>query len=255
MLTPAEDLAIDLTLGGLARRLRRGDACTRRTARARLRRRGRAPQHPGGRAVAVRRHRDRQRRADRRRGDPRPSSRRAVAGATTAADAIAAIDAYFASPAAASSPPAYVGATDDLTPVDIGEGQRLDYGMRADEARDRRAAARPRHRGGGGRRRASPATWPSGWRCSARPASGCSPPRRGCSTCAPRSASCRSAVENAKASAHLRARDARARAGEDRRDRSAGGGLGLPAARGAARVDLHGDLAARRACASPTSCA
>jgi flagellar hook-associated protein 3 FlgL len=59
----------------------------------------------------------------------------AVAGATTAADAMAAVDAYFASPAGGFYTTAYVGATDDLTPVDIGEGQRLDYGMRADEDR------------------------------------------------------------------------------------------------------------------------
>ena len=58
----------------------------------------------------------------------------AVAGATTAADAMAAVDAYFA-PGGGFFTTAYVGSTDDLTPVDIGEGQRLDYGMRADEAR------------------------------------------------------------------------------------------------------------------------
>ena len=103
MLTPAEDLAVDLTsaasLGDY------GAAMLHATHGARrLRRRGRAAQHPGGRPVAVRRHRDRQRRADRRRDDPRRLSA-AVAGATTAADAIAAVDAYFASPAAASSPP------------------------------------------------------------------------------------------------------------------------------------------------------
>jgi flagellar hook-associated protein 3 FlgL len=59
----------------------------------------------------------------------------AVAGATTAADAIAAVDAYFASPGGGFFASAYVGSTDALTPVDIGEGQRLDYGLRADEAR------------------------------------------------------------------------------------------------------------------------
>jgi flagellar hook-associated protein 3 FlgL len=49
-----------------------------------------------------------------------------------AADAIAAIEAYFAKPAGAFYAGGYVGSTTDLTPVDIGEGQRLDYGMRAD---------------------------------------------------------------------------------------------------------------------------
>jgi flagellar hook-associated protein 3 FlgL len=53
-------------------------------------------------------------------------------GAATAADAIAAIEAYFAKPAGAFYAGGYVGSTTDLTPVDIGEGQRLDYGMRAD---------------------------------------------------------------------------------------------------------------------------
>jgi flagellar hook-associated protein 3 FlgL len=53
-------------------------------------------------------------------------------GAATAADAIAAIEAYFARPAGAFHASGYVGSTTDLTPVDIGEGQRLDYGMRAD---------------------------------------------------------------------------------------------------------------------------
>jgi len=55
-----------------------------------------------------------------------------AAGSADAAAAIAAIDAYFAKPAGAFHASGYVGATDDLTPVEIGEGQRLDYGMRAD---------------------------------------------------------------------------------------------------------------------------
>ena len=59
----------------------------------------------------------------------------AVGGATTAAAAIAAVDAYFAPPGGGFFTSAYVGSTDNLTPVDIGEGQRLDYGMRADEER------------------------------------------------------------------------------------------------------------------------
>lgn len=55
-----------------------------------------------------------------------------AAGAPDAATAIAAIDAYFARPAGAFYASGYIGATDDLTPVQIGEGQRVDYGMRAD---------------------------------------------------------------------------------------------------------------------------
>jgi flagellar hook-associated protein 3 FlgL len=56
-----------------------------------------------------------------------------AAGAATAADAIAAIEDYFAKPAGAFYTNGYTGAADDLTPVDIGEGQRLDYGMRAEQ--------------------------------------------------------------------------------------------------------------------------
>ena len=57
-----------------------------------------------------------------------------AAGAATAADAIAAIDAYFAkTPPGAFYTNGYVGSVDDLTPVEVGEGQRIDYGMRADQ--------------------------------------------------------------------------------------------------------------------------
>jgi flagellar hook-associated protein 3 FlgL len=55
-----------------------------------------------------------------------------AAGAPDAAGAIAAIDAYFAKPAGAFHTTGYIGSPDDLTPVEIGEGQRLDYGVRAD---------------------------------------------------------------------------------------------------------------------------
>jgi flagellar hook-associated protein 3 FlgL len=55
-----------------------------------------------------------------------------AAGAPDAASAIAAIDAYFARPAGAFYATGYIGATDDLTPVQIGEGESVDYGMRAD---------------------------------------------------------------------------------------------------------------------------
>lgn len=55
-------------------------------------------------------------------------------GAADAAAAIAAIDAYFTPPAGGFFATGYVGSTADLTPVEIGEGQRLDYGVRADAA-------------------------------------------------------------------------------------------------------------------------
>ena len=54
-------------------------------------------------------------------------------GSATAADAITAIDAYFAKPAGAFYTSGYTGSPNDLTPVDIGEGKRMDYGMRADQ--------------------------------------------------------------------------------------------------------------------------
>jgi flagellar hook-associated protein 3 FlgL len=56
-----------------------------------------------------------------------------VAGAMTAADAAAAIDGYFSeTPPGAFFTSGYIGAPDDLAPVDIGEGQRLDCAVRAD---------------------------------------------------------------------------------------------------------------------------
>lgn len=53
-------------------------------------------------------------------------------GAPDAASAIAAIDAYFTRPAGGFFTTAYVGSADDLTPVDIGDQERVDYGLRAD---------------------------------------------------------------------------------------------------------------------------
>ncbi len=57
-----------------------------------------------------------------------------AAGAPDAASAITAINGYFAkTPPGAFYTNGYIGATSDLSPVEIGEGQRLDYGMRADD--------------------------------------------------------------------------------------------------------------------------
>ncbi len=56
-------------------------------------------------------------------------------GASTASDAIAAIDDYFRKepdPAGAFYSDGYTGSTDDTAGVDVGEGRRLDYGLRAD---------------------------------------------------------------------------------------------------------------------------
>jgi flagellar hook-associated protein 3 FlgL len=55
-----------------------------------------------------------------------------AAGAADAAAAIVAIDAYFTPPGGGFFATGYVGSTTDLTPVEIGEGQRLDFGLRAD---------------------------------------------------------------------------------------------------------------------------
>ena len=103
------------------------------TARQRLRRHRGPAQRAGGRAVALRRHRHRQPGAGAGRTRSSPISTRWRPGRADAAAAIAAIDAYFAKPAGAFYTSGYVGSADDLTPVEIGEGQRLDYGMRADQ--------------------------------------------------------------------------------------------------------------------------
>lgn len=58
-----------------------------------------------------------------------------AAGSVTAADAIVAIDAYFASPAGAFHSAGYLGSTDGLAGADIGEGERLDYGVSATDDR------------------------------------------------------------------------------------------------------------------------
>lgn len=58
-----------------------------------------------------------------------------AAGAATAADAISAIDAYFASPAGGFYATGYLGSSDGLAAADIGEGQRLDYGVSATDDR------------------------------------------------------------------------------------------------------------------------
>lgn len=60
----------------------------------------------------------------------------AVAGATTAADAQTAIDDFFSkAPPGGFFTGGYLGSDSDLTSVDIGEGQRLDFGVRADDDR------------------------------------------------------------------------------------------------------------------------
>ncbi len=58
-----------------------------------------------------------------------------AAGAATAADASAAIDAWFARPGGGFFATGYLGSTTPLTAVDIGEGERLDAGVTADADR------------------------------------------------------------------------------------------------------------------------
>lgn len=54
-----------------------------------------------------------------------------AAGAATGADAAAAIEAYFTAPAGGFFADAYTGSNDPLTAVEIGEGSRLDYQVKA----------------------------------------------------------------------------------------------------------------------------
>lgn len=58
-----------------------------------------------------------------------------ASASVTAADAIAAIDAYFATPAGAFHTSGYLGSTSHLAPADIGEGERLDYSVTAADER------------------------------------------------------------------------------------------------------------------------
>jgi flagellar hook-associated protein 3 FlgL len=57
-----------------------------------------------------------------------------AAGAATPADAVAAIEAWFAPPGGGFYATGYVGSTTSLVPVEIGDGARLDYAVRADDA-------------------------------------------------------------------------------------------------------------------------
>ena len=57
-----------------------------------------------------------------------------AASAGSAEAAIDAVNAYFTAPSGGFFATGYIGSTDDLTAVDIGEGRRLDYGVRADQA-------------------------------------------------------------------------------------------------------------------------
>lgn len=58
-----------------------------------------------------------------------------ASASATAADAAAAIDAYFATPGGAFHTSGYLGSTGNLAPADIGEGERLDYGVTAADGR------------------------------------------------------------------------------------------------------------------------
>lgn len=58
-----------------------------------------------------------------------------AAGSATAADAMAAIDAYFAKPSGGFHSTGYLGSTTGLAAADIGEGERLDYAVTATDDR------------------------------------------------------------------------------------------------------------------------
>lgn len=57
-----------------------------------------------------------------------------AAAAGSAEEAIDAVNAWFAAPSGGFYASGYIGSTEDLASVDIGEGRRLDYGLRADQA-------------------------------------------------------------------------------------------------------------------------
>ena len=57
-----------------------------------------------------------------------------AAAAGSAEEAIAAVNAWFAAPSGGFYASGYIGSAEDVASVDIGEGRRLDYGMRADQA-------------------------------------------------------------------------------------------------------------------------
>lgn len=56
-----------------------------------------------------------------------------ASAAATPEDAIAAVNAYFTAPDGGFFATGYVGSNEDLASVDIGEGRRLGYGVRADQ--------------------------------------------------------------------------------------------------------------------------
>jgi flagellar hook-associated protein 3 FlgL len=57
-----------------------------------------------------------------------------AAGAATAADAVAAIEAWFMAPGGGFFATGYVGSATGLVPVEIGDGAGLDFAVRADDA-------------------------------------------------------------------------------------------------------------------------
>ncbi len=57
-----------------------------------------------------------------------------AAAAGSAEEAIAVVNAWFAAPSGGFYASGYVGSAEDVASVDIGEGRRLDYGLRADQA-------------------------------------------------------------------------------------------------------------------------
>lgn len=57
-----------------------------------------------------------------------------VAGAATAADAVAIVEGYFQPPAGDFFASGYLGSTIDVQAAEVGEGERLDYAVRADAA-------------------------------------------------------------------------------------------------------------------------
>ena len=229
----------------------RGDYSTSmlhaKTARRRLRRHGRRAQHPGRRPVAVRRHRDRQRRRWPRPTRSSPISTRWPRGPrpprtrSTRDRRLLRQDppgAFFTS--------GYVGSADDLT---AGRDRRGPAARLRRARRRRRSSSRccaPRRWRRWSRGAPSPATRPEQMALLGTAGTRMLAAKEGMLDLRAGVGSLQERVERAKAERVLRARHARPRA---HRASSPTDPLeaasDLPDAPGAARIDLHGDRAAR----------
>ena len=214
MLTPAQDLSLDLVADGRPGRLCRPRCCTPTTAREAFAATVGHPQHPGRRPVALRRHRHRQPGAGAGGRDPRRSRRAGGRGAPTRG----------ATPSRRSTPISPSRRPAPSTPAATSARAPTSRRCRSARASGSTTACAPRTTelvavlrvpgdGGGGRRRrlrrqpgrADGAARRRGRPDARRQGGHPRPARRA-------SAAMQETVERAKAAAGLRARDARPRA-------------------------------------------